>query len=62
MNPEQWEMIEGIIEEYCGDCENQPFALQSDDCWKDCDDFQPIYEDLLAEAESQTEPENKDAN
>ena len=59
MNAEQWQIIEGIFEEYCGDCPNQPFALQGADCWQNCDEFQPIYEEILTEAETQTERNKK---
>lgn len=60
MNPKRAQMLREIRLEYClGYCKHL-FLLRHKH--RNCNDLQDYIKDLFAEAESQTEPENKDAN
>lgn len=55
MTPERAQMLREIRREYCKDCKIYPICNNPGEC----DEFAQYLTDLTAEAESQTEPENK---
>ncbi len=58
MNAEQYAIVQAAQDEFCADCKGYEFLKYDADCWEKCDGFQEYLEDIYAEAELQTEPDN----
>lgn len=50
-------MLQDVKRECCCDCKNYDHVMHESNCWEKCDEFNTFLEDMIAEAESQTERE-----